>query len=78
MITHEEALNAADQLAEYCNQHFKGNSRECVTCQFSLETNSSRRCCLELYVGLWGDTIQQTIKKLVEKRNKELSCDTSQ
>ena len=72
MVTHEEALSAADQLAEYCKQHFRGNSRECIGCQFSLEANSSRRCCLELYVGLWGDTMRENIKVLVEKRKKEL------
>ena len=72
MITHDEALKAADQLAKYCKEHFKGNSRQCTTCQFSLEANTSRRCCLELYVGLWGDAIQEEIKRMVRKRAKEL------
>ena len=72
MVNHDEALEAADKLVEYCKQHFRGNSRECIGCQFSLASNVNRRCCLDLYVGLWGDAMHDNIKVMVDKRREEL------
>lgn len=53
MITHEQALDAATKLADYCTERFKGAvAIKCDECIFKIEAKGKKpRCVMQLFLG---------------------------
>ena len=66
MVTHEEAMDAADTIRDYCKENFKGNEKDCVNCIF--HNSENRRCILKYAVGLLGEEMYQWAGGIVRKR----------
>ena len=71
MITHEEALEAAGKLTEYCVEHFRDSEEKCVDCTFWRK--EAKRCILPQYMGCNGEEIFYWAYAIVQNRYKELT-----
>ena len=69
MIGHNQALNSAETLIDYCKEHFPGNERECKDCIFH-----QQRCLLSALFGKFGQDVAKLTKETVLANYEELQC----
>ena len=69
MITHNQALNGAETIMDYCRERFSGNERECRDCIFH-----DRRCLLANLMGMYGQDVAKLTKEIVVANYEELKC----
>ncbi len=69
-MTHEEALHAAGEIAEYCGLHWNATDGECCDCIFQ---KGKRNCRLKIFLGFFGNEMQMLVDAEVRKRCKELT-----
>ena len=67
MISHNQALNSAETLMEYCRERFSGNERECKECIFH-----QRRCLLGNLLGMYGVDVAKLTMEIVVANYEEL------
>jgi len=71
MVTHEEALESADKLAEYCQEHFGISEEFCHECVY--QHSKTRRCILKFCVGVYGEEMRSVAKEEAQKNYKRFT-----
>lgn len=71
MITHKEALESANKIAEYCTERFRGSEENCTDCIFWRK--NTKRCILKYYINYGGEEMMSFAYPIVQERFRELT-----